>query len=170
MLMADRESLRVSAILLLIGALISTVEGVLQPRQANPNDHAAKFAEIARSADWTAVQLAEFVGVAIFLAGLIALFYALDVSDGAPRWLGTFGAITAGVTIALSAVHDAVFGVALKQAVDAWASAPGAEQAMRFASAETIAWLEWGTASYQAFMYGLALILFAGAIVWTARL
>jgi len=63
----------------------------------------------------------------------------------------------------------AVDGVALKQATDAWASAPAVEQAARFASAEAIRWLEWGTRSYQDFMLGLALMLFALVIVWTAR-
>jgi len=44
-----------------------------------------------------------------------------------------------------------------------------AEQAARFASAEAIRWLEWGTRSYQSFMFGLALVLFALVIVLTAR-
>jgi hypothetical protein len=60
--------------------------------------------------------------------------------------------------------------VALKQAVDAWSSAPAAEKATRFASAEAIRWLEWGTNSYWNFMPGLALVLFAIVIVWTARI
>lgn len=167
--MADRKLLRLSATLFVIGALVSTVEGVLQPRQANPNIHLAKFAEIAHSVDWTAIQLLEFVGVAVFLAGLLVLYFALGETSGTPRWLGVFGAIAAGVTLVLTGVHDAVFGVALKQAVDAWVSAPAAEQSIRFASAEAIAWLEWGVASYQAFMYGLALLLLGLVIVWTAR-
>jgi len=62
-----------------------------------------------------------------------------------------------------------VDGVALKQAVDAWVSAPAAEKAARFASAEAIRWLEWGTRSYYSFMFGLSLVLFATVIVWTAR-
>ena len=59
----------------------------------------------------------------------------------------------------------AVDGVALKQAVEAWASAPAAEQATRFASAEAIRWLETGTRSYQEFTSGVALVLFATTIV-----
>ena len=59
-------------------------------------------------------------------------------------------------------------GVALKQAVDAWASAPDAEKTARFASAEAIRWLEWGVRSYQSFMLGLTFVLFATVIVWTA--
>jgi hypothetical protein len=62
-----------------------------------------------------------------------------------------------------------VDGVALKQAVDAWVSAPAAEKTARFASAETVRWLEWGTSRYQTFMFAVALILLATVIVGTAR-
>jgi hypothetical protein len=75
-------------------------------------------------------------------------------------------------TLALYGVLQAVDGVALKQAVHAWVSAPDAEKAARFASAETIRWLEWGTRSYQNFALGLALLLFAAAVMrapWAPR-
>jgi heme A synthase len=74
------------------------------------------------------------------------------------------------VALGLYGVLQAVDGVALKQAVDAWANAPEAEKAARFASAETIRWLEWGTRSYQTFMFGLTLILLGSAVALTARL
>ena len=134
------------------------------------NTHTAVFAEYANSADWTAVHLGQFVGSAVITAGLLVLFFALNVSEGTPHWLGLFGAIAAGVALALAGVVYAVDGVALKQAVDAWVSAPASEQAARFASAEAIRWLEWGTRSYQSFMSGLALVLLATTIVWTARI
>jgi len=55
--------------------------------------------------------------------------------------------------------------VALKQAVNAWASAESAEKAMRFEAAETVRWLEWAVRSYHSFLFGLALILFGAANV-----
>jgi Domain of unknown function (DUF4386) len=60
-----------------------------------------------------------------------------------------------------------VDGVALKQAVNAWASAPDAEKAAHFASAEAIRWLEWGMRSYQDFALGLTLLLCAAAVLRT---
>src|SRR4029079_14311626 len=42
------------------------------------------------------------------------------------------------------------------------------EKAARFASAEAIRWIEWGMRSYQAFALGLALLLFAAAVVRVA--
>jgi hypothetical protein len=86
------------------------------------------------------------------------------------RWAGRFGAASAIATLSLYAVLQSVDGVALKQAVNAWASAPEAEKAARFASAEAIRWLEWGVRSYQDFALGLALILFAVAVIRTTWL
>ena len=127
------------------------------------------FAEYAASADWTAVHLGQFVGMAVIIAGLLVLFFALNVHAGTPGWAARFGAVSAVVALALYGVLQAVDGVALKQAVDAWVSAPDAEKAARFASAEAIRWLEWAARSYHSFMFGLAFVLFATVIVWTAR-
>jgi hypothetical protein len=117
----------------------------------------------------TAVHLGEFVAMALMIAGLLVLYFALDVSAGAAHWMGFFGAVSAGIALALYAVLQAVDGVANKQADLAWLSAPAAEQAARFASAEAIRWVEWGLKSYQGYTLGLALLLFGIAIAATAR-
>lgn len=167
--MVDRDSLRLSGALLLIGLVVYSMLQLPHPGSPVPTDQ-AQFAAYATSSSWGAIHLGEFLGVAITTAGLLVLVFALDVSQGAPRWLGFLAAISAAVAGALAAVVYAVDGVALKQAVDAWASAPAAEQATRFASAEAIRWVETGTRSYQEFTSGLALVLFATTIVWTARI
>jgi hypothetical protein len=166
--MADRTSLRLWASLLLIGLVVSVVADMLHPPGAN--DYRAAFTAYANSSTWTAIHLAQFIGIALILAGLLVLFFALGLSEGIPRWVGLFGTVSAGVALALAAVAYAVDGVALKQAADAWASAPAAEKATRFADAETVRWLEWGLRSYLDFVFGLALVLMATAIVWTARI
>src|ERR687885_1246921 len=164
--MIDRTSLRLSATLLLVGQLLYIV--VTQFHADGPaNNHPVVFAEYARSGIWTAVHLGQFAAMAILLAGLLALFFALDVQAGTARWAGRFGAASAVAALALYGALQAVDGVANKQADVAWASAPDAEKAARFASAETIRWLEWGMRSYQDFALGLALLLFAGAVVRT---
>jgi hypothetical protein len=149
------------------GLVVFEVVSLFHP--PGTNDHQAAFTAYANSSSWAAIHLGEFVGMAVLLAGLLVLFFALGILEGIPRWLGFFGAVATGVTLVLYGVRMAVDGVALKQAVDAWVSAPAAEQATRFASAETIRWLEWGVASYQTYMLGLALMLFAITIVLTAR-
>ena len=140
----------------------------LHTEHVKSHNHAAVFAGYARSGIWTAVHVAQFACMAIFLAGLFALFFALDVQAGLAKWAGRFGAASAVVTLALYGGVLAVDGVALKQAVNAWASAPEAEKAARFATAEAIRWLEWGMRSYESFALGLAVILFAATVVRTA--
>src|SRR5207302_4276574 len=108
------------------------------------------------------------VCMGILIAGLLALSFALDVEAGTARWVGRLGAASAVVALALEGTLQAVDGVANKQADVAWVSAPDAEKAARFASAEAIRWIEWGLRSYQAFALGLALLLLAVAVVRTA--
>jgi hypothetical protein len=132
-----------------------------------PNHHPAIFAAYAGSAVWTAVHVAQFACMAIFLSGLLALFSALDVQTGTTRLMSRLGAASTTAALALYGVVLAVDGVALKQAVNAWAIAPDPEKAARFASAETMRWLEWGTRSYENFTLGLA-VLSAAAVVRTA--
>ena len=166
--MADRVALRLSATLLLIGWLLTWVAQIPHPGSPTPTDQ-AQFAAYAASSGWTAIHLGQFVATLVTTAGTFALYFALNISGGAPRWLAFFAAVAAGVALALAAVVFAVDGVALKQAVDAWAGAPPAEQAARFASAEALRWLETGARSYQELVSGLALALFAVAIAWTGR-
>src|SRR5438045_4661810 len=161
--MLDRPSLRLPATLLLVGQLLYIVVTQFHA-DGDANNHPAVFAEYAGSGIWTAVHLGQFAGMAILLAGLLALFFALDVQAGTARWTGRFGAASAAATLPLYGVLQAVDGVALKQAVNAWASAPDAEKAVRFASAEAIRWLEWGVRSYQDVVLGLALLRCAAAV------
>lgn len=166
---ANRTLVRLSAMLLCVGEVLALLAGLLHPEHEPANAHTAVFTEYASSTIWTAVHFGQFVGMAVFLLGLVVLFFALDVQTGALGWVTRFGAVAAIVALALYAVLQAVDGVALKHAVDAWASAPAAEKTARFASAEGLRWLEWGTRSYQSFMLGLALSLYAVGIASTAR-
>jgi hypothetical protein len=167
--MADRSLLRLSATLVVIGEVLFALVTLFHPGREDPNNHPAVFAEYASSGSWTAIHFGQFVLMAVLLAGLLVLSFALNVRSGALEWVGRFAAVSVVVALALYGVVQAVDGVANKHAVDAWASAPEAEKATRFASAETMRWLEWGTSSYQTFMFALTLILLASVIVGTAR-
>jgi hypothetical protein len=161
----DGRLLRLSATLLLAGQLLYVVITFFHTG-GEANNHPAIFAAYAGSGSWTAVHVAQFTCVAIMLAGLLALFSALDVQPGPARLAGRLGAASTTATLALSGVVLAVDGVALKQAVNAWASAAEAEKAARFASAEALRWLEWGMRSYENLTLGLAVLL-AAAVVRT---
>ena len=168
--MADYRLIRLSAALLLVGLLLTIVAQVPHPVGSSMANVDAFTAYAATSVEfYAAIHLAQFTGEGILMLGLLVLFFALNLSAGMARMVGILGAVSAGAALALTGVVTAVDAVALKQAVDAWASAPAAEKAARFASAEAIRWLEWGTSAYWMFMMGLALVLFGIVVAWTAR-
>lgn len=157
-----RWSLGLPATLLLAGqALYIAVTQIHTGGEAN--DHHHIFADYAQDGLWTAVHLGQFAGIALIVAGLLALSWVLEARTGAGKWLSRLGAGAAVAALALYAVLQAVDGVALKQAVMAWTAAPEADKAARFAAAESIRWLEWGMRSYLDFAMGIALALMAAA-------
>ena len=168
---ASSPLLRLAAALLLVGQVLYVVVTLFHTG-GPANDHPTIFAAYAGSSDWTVVHVVQFACMAILIAGLLALSLALDVRAGTPNWVTRFAAASAVVALALEGALQAVDGVANKQADLAWVSAPEAEKAARFASAESIRWIEWGMRSYQAFALGLALLLLAAAVVraaWVPR-
>jgi hypothetical protein len=152
----ERDSVRLAAVLLLAGVLVTAIAGFLHPEGADANDHRTIFAIYAASQSWTAVHLGQFIGMVI-------------ITFGVGLWLNRFALLSAGAAMALYGVLQAVDGVGLKQAVNAWASAANGDKAVRFAAAETVRWLEWAMRSYHSFVFGLALILFGAVIAVTGR-
>ena len=161
----EQNPLRLAAALLLAGVLVTAIAGFLHPEGADANNHQSIFAIYAASQSWTAVHLGQFIGMGIITSGMVVLFFALDARMGVGLWLNRLALLLAGIGLALYAVLQAVDGVGLKQAVNAWASAPNGDKAMRFDAAETIRWLEWAVRSYHSFVFGLALVMFGLAIV-----
>jgi hypothetical protein len=161
----SRSTLRLSATLLFAGVLISVAAGLFHPANAPANNHAAAFADYAASVNWTTIHLGQFVGMTGIDAGLVALFVALEPGFGTRGLVGRWAVASVIVALALYGLLQAIDGVALKQAANAWATAGGSEKSIRFASAETIRWLEWGARSYQSLMLGLSLVLFASVLV-----
>jgi hypothetical protein len=162
---AERNPLRLAAALLLAGVLVTAIAGFLHPEGADANNHESIFAIYAASQSWTAVHLGQFIGMGIITCGLVALFFALDAREGVELWLNRLALLLAGIALALYAVLQAVDGVGLKQAVNAWAAAANGDKAMRFDAAETIRWLEWAVRSYHSYVFGLALVMFGVVIV-----
>jgi hypothetical protein len=161
--------LRLAASLVFAGFVVSLVAGLFHADSASANDHPVTFAEYARSGIWTAVHLGQFAGMVLLVSGLLVLLTVLRAPDGAMGWTARFGAVAAVVALALYAALQAVDGVALKHAVDAWAAAAEPEKAARFATAEGIRWLEWGMRSYQSFVLGAALLLTGAVVVGAGR-
>ena len=165
--MADRRLLLLSAVLVLAG---SVVYAVAQQFHAGSGATAQEvFTSYAKSPTWALVHEAQFASSALFLFGLLALSFALDVDSGIRGMVNRFAAASAIAALALHGVLYAVDGVALKQAVDAWASAPAAEQPALFAVVQGIRGVEWGLRSYADFALGFTLVLLAIVIASTRR-
>jgi hypothetical protein len=165
----EPKMLVLSATLMVIGFVALPIAGAFHP-DGPLNDHRAVFTEYARSVGWTADHVAFFAAYALTIAGLVVLFYALDLTSGMPRQLSRLGIAAAGAALALSAVRFAVDGVVLKRAVDAWIRAPDAEKPARFASAELARWIEEATVSYQSYLLAAAALLLGIVILATARI
>jgi hypothetical protein len=159
-----RGSLRLASALLIAGQLIH-ISTTTMHVGGEANNHAHIFADYAGSMNWTGIHVGQFAGMCVFTLGLMAFGFALQRQNGLAKLLAKLGAVAAVVNLALYGALQAVDGVALKYSVTAWVSAPETEKAARFASAESIRWLEWGMRSYQDLMLGISLMLLAGAVI-----
>jgi len=166
----DRSSFRLASALIFGGELLYIAAGAFHPGRVPANQHPEVFAEYANDAYWGAVHMGQFVGMAVLLSGIVLLTFALASRSGTTDWLARLAATSAVATIALTGVLQAVDGVALKAAADAWLAAPVADQGARLAATEAVRWLEWAVRSYQRTMLGITLILVAAQIAVTVRI
>lgn len=166
---ASRGGLFLSAALMGTGFVVGGVATAFHPSGIDPNNHPLVFAQYAHSPGWTADHLGWFVATTLTIAGLLVLIDALNLNSGLARIANRIGMVVGSAAIAMTALREAVDGVVLKRAVDAWVSAPASEQAARYASAEVARWMEEASASYQNFLFGLTLIVLATLIVWSGR-
>ena len=147
-----------------LGIVVILVSEYFHPSREDPMDNPAVFMEYAHSDIWTTVHLAEYFGFLLLLGGLVALYYSVSAKPGVGVELAPFGLAAAVTTAASFTVLQAVDGIALKRAVDAWASAPAGQETAAFAAAEAIRWTEIGMNSLSFFLSGLTLLLYGGAI------
>ena len=163
-LRASAITTRLGALALPLGILVLVVSEIFHPQREDPMDNVAVFMEYAHSDIWTTVHLGQYFGFLFLLGGLVALYYSISARPGAGPGLAPFG-LAAAVTAAASyTVLQAVDGITLKHAVDAWVSAPAAEKTATFAAAEAVRWTEIGMNSLSNFLTGLTLVLYGAAI------
>jgi uncharacterized protein DUF4386 len=156
------HALTLSGALLLGGFVVNAIQRMIWHPTGEEDDHQAIFREYADSDAWEATHLAEFVLVLVALAGLLVLCRALRPETPYLALLAGGAIIATGATWA---VLQAVDGVTLKQAVDAWVAASGTDEPSRFADAETVRWIEWGLQSYFRVLLGVAFLLLGAAAV-----
>ncbi len=159
-----RAWLRLPAVPLLTGQLLFILITQFHAG-GDANDHRSIFTKYAGSWDWKGVHALQFGAVGVVVAGLVALYYAFQAQIDQPACAARTGAVFAVISLAIYGVLQAVDGVGNKQVDAAWEHASAADKSSRFASAESMRWLEWGLSSYHAYAFGLALLGFAAAAV-----
>src|SRR5215218_931595 len=160
----DAITTRIGAVALPIGVILIAISEIFHPSREDPMDFPAVFREYAQSDVWTTVHLGEYFGFLFLLGGLVALYYSVSAGPGAGAGLAPFGLAAAVATAASFAVLQAVDGIALKRAVDAWVSAPADQETAAFAAAAALRWIEMGMNSLSFFLAGLTLFLYGLAI------
>jgi hypothetical protein len=159
--------LRTGSIAAISGAIVLLVAEMLHPMSADPADAAAAFAEYAADRLWIASHLGAFLGVALMVVGLYAL--SCSLRDEPAGWASNLGLLVATAALAVTALLQAVDGIALKAMVDRWASAPEAHKQSAFDAALAVRHIEIGIASLSGILFGAACALFGAALCASAR-
>ncbi len=154
--MNHRED-RISAACAFAGCVLLGLGTSMHPMHAEPNNAVAAFAEYAADRNWIFSHLLQFAGAALLVAFMLLLARQLRVSIPVLQPLASGGAIA---SLAVAAALQAVDGVALKAAVDAWAAAPAAEKAPAFSAAFAVRQIEIGLASLLSILFGATAALY----------
>jgi hypothetical protein len=157
----DAITTRMGAVALPIGVVVIAISEIFHPAREDPMDFPAVFEEYAHSSVWTTVHLGEYCGFLLLLGGL---YYSVSAKPGVGAGLSPFGFAAAVTTAASFTILQAVDGITLRYAVDAWASAPAPQKTATFAAAEVARWTEIGVNSLSYFLAGLTLFLYGLAI------
>ncbi len=159
---------RVGAVLLPLSVVVFVIAtAVMHPHREDPMHHQAVFLEYAQRSDWIAIHLAQWFAAMSLCGGLIAICYSMTTNgrDGGTV-AARFGLVASLLTASTFTMLQAVDGVALKWAVDAWATAPAATRESLFAAAMSLRWTEYAIQSYSNMLLGLTLLFFGWAIAF----
>ena len=157
--------LKLGAVTAIAGAIILMAGTMLHPLGADPGDPVAAFTEYAANDLWIGSHLSQFLGVAMMFVGLVALN---DSLKGEPfAFLAKLGVFVGVAALAITAVLQAVDGIALKLMVDDWVSASEGQKQSAFQATLAVRRIEIGVASFMALLFGSALALFASAVAFS---
>ena len=161
---AQAITTRIGAIALPLGIILLVVSTAVHPSKEDVMNNPAVFMEYAQSDSWVAVHLAQWFAALLIFGGWVALYYSIATKPEAGAGVARFGLAAAVLTLASITMLQAIDGVALKWAVDAWAGAPANQETAAFAAAEALRWTEYALQSYSNILLGLTLTLYGLAI------
>jgi len=159
---SHRRSQRLTAVLLLAGAVLGAVGNPLHPHVAA--SMTSKLQAIAGNDAWVAIHLTILVAILLVIWGLVGLADLLDDGPGSPlARIGTAAALVGG---ALAAVSTSIDGFAMKPLALEWASASAADAASVLGLAgavQAVGFAIWSMAILV--LFGTAFACFGGALV-----
>ena len=165
----------VAAACSIAGTLLLVVGSYLHPVPEDPNDAVVAFAQYAADRLWVTSHLLLLAGIILVLTTLIVL-----ATEQAAAYAGVYyrvGSAGAIACLAAAMMLQAVDGIALKRALNAWSAAPAAKKDATFYAAFAIRQIEVGLASTMsillgvtATLYGLAMLYDKTFPVWVAVL
>ena len=159
--MGERALLRIGAVSAALGVITLFVADAFHGGH-DPADLEATLPEYAANANWEVVHIGQFLGYALILISLVALYRS--ITEGRGVALARLGYVVVLLATAVYAVNQAVDGVAIKFVADEWVSASAAEQANAFRIAQPVRHIEIGLSSYAELIMGAALFLYGLAI------
>ena len=134
---------RIGAVAFPLGVILLVVATVIHPSREHPMDNPAVFMEYAQTESWIAVHFGQWVAALLIIAGLLAVYYTLRTKAELGAGVARFGVVAAVLTADAFTMLQAIDGVTLKWAVDAWANAPAEQKTAAFAAAEAVRWTEY---------------------------
>ena len=161
---AEANTTRIGALALPLAIIVFVVATAIHPSREDVMDNQAVFMEYAQSQSWIAVHLAQWVAILLLFGGFVAVYYSITRRSEAGSAIARFGLALAVLTAASLTMLQAIDGVTLKWAVDAWVSAPAELKGAAFTAAEVARWTEYATQSYSNILLGLTLLLYGLAI------
>ena len=164
--LVQRSSPRLTAVLLMAGAVIGAIGNALHPHVAV--SMTAKLQAIAGNEAWVAVHLTILVAILLVIGGLVGLARLLDDGPGGPlARLGIAAALLGG---GLATVSTSIDGFALKPLALAWAGASTSDAAglLGLAGAvQVVGFAIWSMAILV--LFGGAFTCFGAALVQSGR-
>lgn len=157
------RALSLAAAAAVVGPPVYVAVTLLHP-PGIPNDHPATFRQYAADQDWIVIHLAQLAVMVVGLAGLAGIGASMLRLQERGRLLALLAVGLAAVSIPVAAVLQAVDGVALKRAVDAWVAEGGTAGSPGFAAARAIRWVEEGVNAMLGLTMGSAAVLTGAAM------
>ncbi|HYG80348.1 MAG TPA: hypothetical protein VD861_08180 [Pyrinomonadaceae bacterium] len=158
------RALSLAAAAALIGPLLYVMVTLLHPPGHPGNAHAVVFREYAVSQTWVAIHLAQLAALVAGLVGLAGVALSMLRLQERGRLLALVAVCLAAAGIPTAIVLQAVDGIALKRAVDAWVAEGGAVESPGFAAARAIRWVEEGLNAGFGLTLGSAVTLIGAAM------